>query len=135
MTRYLLDTNILSDAMNVESGLIAGRLRRSPNGIYAVNPIIIGEIWFGLARRPSERRERRFRELLAGLGVLHVEGNVAPIYGHLRAALQSRGQPIGQNDLWIAAHALAEDLTLVTDNVGEFARVEGLRIENWLRTG
>jgi tRNA(fMet)-specific endonuclease VapC len=54
-------------------------------------------------------------------------------YGEIRAELERRGRPIGANDTWIAAHALAEDLTLVTNNMREFARVPGLRLENWMR--
>ena len=71
-------------------------------------------------------------QVLSSLAILQVDEDVAATYGRIRAALQNLGTPIGSNDLWIAAHALSLDMTLVTANVDEFARVEGLRVENWL---
>lgn len=130
---YLLDTNIVSDAMNDTMGIVSTRLRGAARGFHAINPIISGELWFGIARRPSARREERLLGLLARLEVLVIDARVGETYGQVRADLERNGLPIGQNDLWIAAHALTLGLTLITDNVGEFERVEGLRIENWLR--
>ena len=74
-----------------------------------------------------------FDAIVQGFEAMSFDEDAARRYGEVRAALERQGQPIGRNDLMIAAHALALDATLVTDNVREFARVEGLRLENWLR--
>lgn len=71
--------------------------------------------------------------MLFGLSVRSWDAPADHVYGRIRADLQRRGQPIGSNDLLIAAHALALDCILVTDNEREFSRVPGLRVENWLR--
>jgi tRNA(fMet)-specific endonuclease VapC len=84
----------------------------------------------------SVRREEaaaHLAALLETVQVLPLPLEAARRYGELRAQLQRIGQPIGSNDLWIAAHALADDLTLVTNNEREFQRVPGLRVENWAR--
>jgi tRNA(fMet)-specific endonuclease VapC len=81
----------------------------------------------------SAQLNRRIEELLGVLLVLPLPIEVDRHYATMRAELDRRGQPIGPNDLLIAAHALALDATLVTDNVREFSRVEGLAVENWLR--
>jgi tRNA(fMet)-specific endonuclease VapC len=84
----------------------------------------------------SVRREEaaaHLAALLETVQVLPLPLEAARRYGALRAQLQRIGQPIGSNDLWIAAHALADDLTLVTNNEREFQRVPGLRVENWAR--
>ncbi|MFV3129161.1 PIN domain-containing protein [Niveispirillum sp. KHB5.9] len=71
--------------------------------------------------------------MLSSIDTLSLSPPVETIYGHIRAELERRGQIIGANDLWIAAHALSIEAILVTDNVGEFSRVPNLRYENWLR--
>ena len=73
--------------------------------------------------------------MLGAVEVLALEAPVDALYGVIRAGLEQLGQPIGANDLLIAAHALALDLTVVTDNEREFLRIEDLRVENWLRQG
>ena len=75
----------------------------------------------------------RLNELTERLPLLGVDASAARHYARIRAQLERQGQPIGANDLWIAAQALAADATLVTDNEGEFRRVPGLALENWLR--
>jgi tRNA(fMet)-specific endonuclease VapC len=76
---------------------------------------------------------QRIDQLLASIEVAALDSGVDEHYGRIRAELEAHGTPIGGNDLLIAAHALAEQATLVTDNTGEFRRVPGLRVENWLR--
>lgn len=87
------------------------------------------ELRFGAAKRASARLDA----VLGALEVLALELPVDSIYGELRARLERAGQPIGANDLLIAAHALALGHAVVTDNEGEFSRINGLRVENWLR--
>jgi tRNA(fMet)-specific endonuclease VapC len=96
--------------------------------------VAYGELAFGEVM--SARRDEaaaHLSALLETLQVLPVPLDAARRYAVIRAELQRSGKPIGSNDLWIAAHALAEDLTLVTNNEREFQRVPGLRVENWAR--
>ena len=92
-----------------------------------------GEIHFGLERRPSTRLARQVDRVFERLPIMPFESDADRVYARVRASLERRGTPIGANDLLIAAHALALGATLVTDNVREFGRVEGLTVENWLR--
>lgn len=131
-TIRLLDTNIVSHAMNRPDEHVARRMRQCAQGGLAINPIVAGEIRFGLVKQPSPIRERRFAQILDVLTMMPIDQRVSETYGILRADLARRGTPIGSNDMWIAAHALAAGLTLVTANEGEFLRVEGLPVENWL---
>jgi tRNA(fMet)-specific endonuclease VapC len=96
--------------------------------------IVYGELWFG--RSSSTRRDVAdacISALLESIEVRALPIEAGTFYGEVRAALESAGNPIGANDTWIAAHALAENLTLVTNNEREFRRVSGLRIENGAR--
>jgi tRNA(fMet)-specific endonuclease VapC len=97
--------------------------------------VCMGELWHGLSRKtPSKaaaQLESRLDELLAHLVVLPLNIGVGKVYGELFTKLESTGQVIGANDLWIAAHAKAVDVTLVTNNTREFERVKGLKLENW----
>src|SRR5690242_13184614 len=100
----------------------------------AISVVAYGELAFG--ERMSVRRDEaaaHLAALLETLQVLPLPLDAARRYAEIREALQRAGQPIGSNDLWIAAHALADDLTLVTNNEREFQRVPGLRVENWAR--
>lgn len=132
MTAYLLDTNILSDLMRSPKGLAAWRLAAVGEDAVATSMIVAGELRYGAARKGSDRLTERVEALLAELPVLPMEPPADAAYGRLRAALEAAGTPIGGNDMLIAAHALALGRIMVTDNVREFARVDGLVVENWL---
>jgi len=102
--------------------------------VTAMSVVVYGELCFG--RESSRRRDEtaaHISVLLETIRVLPLPLDAGPRYGEIRADLERRGLPIGANDTWIAAHALAEGLTLVTNNEREFARVPGLRIESWTR--
>jgi tRNA(fMet)-specific endonuclease VapC len=134
---YLLDTNILSDLERNPSGSVAVRLAQVeslPDMVIATSIVVVCEARFGVRKRGSPALEQRVEQILAKISVLPLDGKVAEIYAEVRLELERKGQPIGANDLLIAAHALALDAVLVTDNVGEFGRVTGLRVENWLRS-
>ena len=88
------------------------------------------EIAFGFARQPSRALERQTAKILRGIQILDLDEAAASAYGSIRAELERVGTPIGANDMWIAAHALALDATLLTANEREFRRVPGLRVEN-----
>ncbi|WP_176593204.1 type II toxin-antitoxin system VapC family toxin [Sphingobium sp. EM0848] len=130
---YLLDTNILSDLVRHPGGVIGARITQLPNDAVATSVVVASELRFGAERRGSERLTAQLEGILKRLPVLPLAADADRHYRALRAALERQGTPIGGNDMFIAAHALALDATLVTDNVREFARVPGLRVENWLR--
>jgi len=133
---YLLDTNIVSYFLRGASTGLNQRILDSTPDTLAISIISAGELRYGLRRlKPSRRANELARQLdalLSAVAVQALPGTAAQHYGDIRAQLESRGTPIGGNDLWIAAHALAQDLTLVTNNTREFERVPHLRLENWL---
>jgi tRNA(fMet)-specific endonuclease VapC len=134
--KYLLDTNIVSYFLcDASPGLSQYILDSTPDTL-AISVISAGELRYGLSKLPSSKRAtelaNRLDALLATIPVLPLPADAAPHYGNTRAQLEAAGTPIGGNDLWIAAHALAQNLTLVTNNTREFERVVGLRVENWI---
>ena len=135
MPGYLLDTNILSDLVHhPRSGTAARQLalvRAHGGQDISTSIIAAAELRYGVAKRGSTRLARQVETVLGVLDVLPFEAPPDIIYGRLRADLERRGQPIGGSDLLIAAHALAAQLTLVTDDRG-FARISELLRENWL---
>jgi tRNA(fMet)-specific endonuclease VapC len=135
MPGYLLDTNILSDLVrHPRSGSAVRQLALvRANGGQEISTSIIAaaELRYGVAKRGSTRLARQVETVLGALDVLPFEAPADAIYGRLRTDLERQGQPIGGNDLLIAAHALAAQLTLVTDDRG-FARIPELLRENWL---
>jgi tRNA(fMet)-specific endonuclease VapC len=133
LSRYLLDTNILSAAMRAPQGPVAQRIDRAGPANVCSSIVVLAELRFGLAKRQSVRLANALASVLEALDVLPFEAPADRIYAQLRLDLERRGTPIGANDLLIAAHALALGCTLVTDNEHEFARVDGLAVENWLR--
>jgi tRNA(fMet)-specific endonuclease VapC len=133
--KWLLDTNILSRVIKYPHELLGQRLRdlfdQQP-GALVTSMVVECELMFGAARVQSTVLPKKITDLLQFIPVLALEQNVVPHYATIRAHLQRQGTPIGPNDTLIAAHALALDCTLVTDNDAEFLRVPGLRVENWL---
>lgn len=130
---WLLDTNILSDLVRNPAGQVAEHIRRVGEPKIRTSIVVVGELRFGAAKKGSERLTRQLETILAAVEILPLASPADHIYGRLRALLEQKGALIGGNDMLIAAHALASDCTLVTDNEREFSRVEGLSIENWLR--
>ena len=131
--RFLLDTNILSDLVRHPRGRIADRIKRVGERQVCTSIVVAAELRCGAAKKGSLRLTSQLEAVLRALEVLSLESPTDAVYGKLRARLERAGQLIGGNDLLIAAHALAMDHTMVTDNEGEFSRVKDLRIENWLR--
>ena len=131
MPRYLLDTDTLSHLVRVPGGSVARHIAEAGEEAVATTPIVAGEMRFGARRSGSAALIERVEGLLARLQVLPLDDQVASAYAEVRLALHRAGTPIGPNDLWIAAHALAEERVVVTGNVREFSRVPGLRVEDW----
>jgi tRNA(fMet)-specific endonuclease VapC len=98
-----------------------------------ISVVTQAEVWFGMQMRAQgTHKQARIRDLFEGFEVLPVDTEVAATYATIRAKLQKTGSLIGPNDLWIAAHALSKQMTLVTNNTREFKRVPGLKLENWV---
>ena len=131
--RFLLDTNIVSDLVRHPRGKIADRISEVGEADVCTSIVVAAELRYGAAKRNSSRLTAQLEAVLGALEIIALEAPADAMYGLIRADLERSGQPIGANDLLIAAHALALDLTVVTDNEREFSRVEDLRVENWLR--
>ncbi|HUD91303.1 type II toxin-antitoxin system VapC family toxin [Sphingobium sp.] len=131
---FLLDTNILSDLIRQPDGMVAHAIADVGEDAVATSIIVAGELRYGAEKRGSPRLKSKIEDLLSLIAVLPLKDDVDACYGRLRAELERRGMPIGANDMLIAAHALAIGATLVTDNIREFERVNGLQLVNWLRT-
>ncbi len=131
---YLLDTNILSDLIRNPQGVVAARIARAGEGTVCTSVIAAAELRYGASKSNSTKLAERIDLILSALEILPLEPPADRQYAALRHHLTRQGTPIGPNDLLIAAHALASDLTVVTANVGEFSRVPGLKVENWLQT-
>jgi tRNA(fMet)-specific endonuclease VapC len=130
--RYLLDTNILSNLVHYPQGPIAERIAREGESSVCTSIIVAGELRFGACKLGSARLTAQVNAILAAIDILPLEEPADQRYGEIRSFLQSRGEVIGPNDMLIAAHVLALDFTIVTANKGEFARIPGLKVENWL---
>ena len=131
--RFLLDTNILSDLVRNPRGRIARRIAETGEALVCTSIIVAAELRYGAAKRASSRLSTQLEAVLGALDVLALEPPAGVIYGELRVRLEKKGRPIGANDMLIAAHALALGQTIVTDNEREFARIDDLALENWLR--
>jgi tRNA(fMet)-specific endonuclease VapC len=131
---FCFDTDILSAVMRRDPPLhLIRRLAEVPPQQQFTTAITVGEMLYGAARRGDPRLERRVRDvILRAQAVLPFDAPAAEVYGPLRAALEREGRPLAEPDLRIASTALSRDLTLVSGNVRHFARVPGLRLENWL---
>jgi tRNA(fMet)-specific endonuclease VapC len=135
MPRYLLDTNICIYIKNHRPAEVLARFSKLAPGKVAMSAITYGELCFG-AQKSSKSKESHhiLQQLITLIPVLPLDETVSVHYGSIRHILQANGKLIGNNDLWIAAHAFASKLILVTNNVAEFERVPGLRIENWVES-
>jgi tRNA(fMet)-specific endonuclease VapC len=130
--RYLLDTNVCIYIRQKRPAEVQRRFRKLRPGEAVLSVITYGELIYRAAK--SEQRVAalaRLRELVNLLPAASLPGTAAEAYGAIRAELESKGEMIGNNDLWIAAHAVAAGLTLVTNNEKEFRRVRGLKMQNW----
>jgi tRNA(fMet)-specific endonuclease VapC len=130
--RYLLDTNICIYIRQKRPEEVLRRFRKLRPGEAALSVITYGELLYGAAKSAHQTEAlEKLRELVRLLPALALPESAAETYGAMRAELEAKGRMIGNNDLWIAAHALADGLTLVTNNEKEFRRVRGLKVQNW----
>ncbi len=130
--QYLLDTNILSHLIRYPQGQVFQHIVDVGEESVCTSIIVACELRFGVVKSGSYRLVQQLERILEFLTVLPLESTVDKHYALIRKHLEQAGTPIGPNDLLIAAHSLALDLTLVTANIREFERVPGLKLENWL---
>jgi tRNA(fMet)-specific endonuclease VapC len=132
--RFLLDTNICIYIRRQKPPAVLARFQRLKPGEAVISVITYGELFYGVEKSQSHTEAgRRLAELASLMPVMPLPTAAGEFYGAIRAGLEVKGQMIGNNDLWIAAHAKAAGLTLVTNNEREFKRVPGLTIQNWAR--
>lgn len=131
-TIYLLDTNTLSDMIRNPAGKANGRLTLVGADAVATSIIVASELRYGAKRGGSSTLAAKVDGTLARMPVAPLDEPADEHYAALRMALERAGTPIGANDMWIAAQALALGCILVTANEREFRRVPGLTVENWL---
>ena len=130
--RYLLDTDVISDLVGRPSGRVAGRIAEVGEDAVGTSMVVAAELRYGAEKSGSRKLAERIDLLLFAVEILPLEPPTDRRYAEVRHCLAREGVPIGPNDLLIAAHALAADLTLVTANTREFTRVPSLRLEKWL---
>jgi tRNA(fMet)-specific endonuclease VapC len=132
MTRYMLDTNIVSDLIKNPQGRAAKSIAKVGEDTICTSIIVAAELRYGCTKSGSKRLLKAVEELLGEISVLPFDVPADVEYGAIRSELEVSGTPIGSNDLLIAAHAYATGATIVTANVDEFKRIRGLKVENWL---
>jgi tRNA(fMet)-specific endonuclease VapC len=128
----LMDTNIVSHIMRRPEGKAGHKLADYEFGQVGISSIVLSELLYGVEKSGSVRLQLQLDFLVRRLIHVPYDEDVALCYAQVRAGLERSGTPIGPLDTLIAAHALALDLPLVTDNTREFSRVPNLRVENWL---
>jgi len=132
LSGYLLNTSIISDVIRNPNGSAARRIEKvGPKELFT-SIVVAAELRYGCAKKGSPKLLAKVEGILETIPVLPLDVPADAEYGNIRSELEAAGQPIGMNDLLIAAHASALGFTLVTDNTREFSRIRGLNVENWL---
>lgn len=128
----LLDTNMCIYIVKQKPATVVERFNMYTVGDIAVSSITVAELMYGAQKsQQPERNLAALEQFLLPLVIAEFDSNAAYIYGEIRAVLEQQGTPIGALDLLIAAHARSLGVTLVTNNMREFERVPGMKIENW----
>ena len=128
----MLDTNTVSELARNPQGIVAEHIAEVGPDVISVSVIVAAELRFGCAKKGSAKLLAQIEAILDSIPVIALDVPADTKYGGIRAELEAAGKTIGPNDLLIAAHACVLDAVLVTANVGEFERVRGLQVENWL---
>ena len=128
--RYMLDTNICIDLIKNRSDKLLNRMRAFHTAEIGVSVVTVAE----LQSQQKERNQAALGAFLLPLDIANLSMDTTLVYGEICAELEKQGRPIGPLDTLIAAHALSLDVPLVTNNTGEFSRVQGLRVEDWTST-
>jgi tRNA(fMet)-specific endonuclease VapC len=127
----MLDTDTVSFALRGQHGVGAKLLEHAPSEV-CLSAICLSELRFGAERRASKRLHRLLNTFTMHINVVPFDAAAATMFGRLGATLEARGKPIGSFDTLIAAHAMALNATLVTNNTKHFGRIHGLKTANWV---
>lgn len=131
--KYMLDTNICIYLMNGKDDKLAMKFNKNNPNDLCISNITYSELMYGVEK--SKNKELDFSRLLlflSEINILNYDFNASEEYGRIRILLEKKGNIIGSNDLFIAAHAKSLGLTLITNNEKEFSKVNGLKVENWI---
>lgn len=131
---YILDTNICIYIIKKKPVSVFNKFRSLKPGSIGISSITLAELQFGVEKssKPGQNKHA-LHQFLIPIDIVDFDDEAAKVYGLVRAELEKAGTPIGALDTLIAAHAKSLDCTLVTNNEKEFTRVNGLRIENWVK--
>jgi len=130
--KVMLDTNICIYIVKRQPKSVLERFAAVPVGDLGISVITLAELEYGASKSSQPARNREaLEQFVSPLQIAVFDRHATIVYGRIRALLEKRGRPIGSMDLLIAAHALSLNVRLVTNNVREFKRVPGLRVENW----
>lgn len=133
--RYLLDTNICIYITKQKPTSVLHKFQHTPAGAVGMSIITYGELFYGAQKSQHTKKTLvLLDELTSLIPPLALPLEAGKDYGDIRSRLEKQGKSIGNNDLWIAAHALAQNLILVTNNTKEFSRIPHLKLENWVTT-
>jgi tRNA(fMet)-specific endonuclease VapC len=132
--RYMLDTNMCIYIAKHRPPEVRARFERLKPGQLIMSAITYGELCYGASKSTQQAKAlAQLQELVQDVPVAELDSRASEAYGEIRATLEKEGRLIGNNDLWIGAHALALNLTLATNNEREFNRIPGLSLENWTK--
>jgi tRNA(fMet)-specific endonuclease VapC len=132
--KYLIDTNICIYIMNKRPSDVIQKFKQFDPGEIGISTITVSELQYGVAKSAHRKKNQlRLNEFLTPLEVLPYNEIAARTYGDIRFHLEKNGNPIGPLDLLIAAHALSQNLIVVTNNVKEFKKIKNLKIEDWTK--
>lgn len=130
--RYLLDTNVWADYLNQRYPSVTDRIQSASPDELALSAVVLAELRYGADKsQHSARNHARIDVIARDVSWIEFDAAAAAAFGRLRSALESQGAPIGPYDMLIASQAISRSLVLVTDNVSEFGRIAGLKLENW----
>lgn len=131
--KYLIDTNICIYIMNKRPAGVIKKFKQFELGEVGISTITVSELQYGVAKSTHRKEnQQRLEQFTAPLEILTYDEMAAGAYGYIRFQLEKDSHPIGPLDLLIAAHALSQNLILVTNNDKEFRRITGLKVENWI---
>jgi len=130
---YLLDTNICIYIINKKPRSVVEKIKKLKPSQVKLSAISIGELEYGVSKSKNREKNRNaLIDFVSGFDILPFTDSDAEVFGLVRADLERRGTVIGSYDMQIAAQAISNDLILVTNNTGEFERINGLKLENWV---
>ena len=132
MAQYLLDTNICIYISKYQPPQVKQKFLQHTMAELNISIVTLGELYFGAQKSQAKDKALKvIRQLAKTVQIAHLDQNVATHYADIRYQLQQQGNIIGNNDLWLAAHARANNWIMVTNNEKEFLRVQGLSVQDW----